>query len=205
MSLIKFCGLSRQEDIEYANILKADYIGFVYAESKRKVTLEKSLFLKKLLDDKIKSVGVFLNNSIDEIINVCKSGAVDLVQVHGDDSEEFIKQVKSLSGLQVIKGCGVKSSDDILKSQHSACDFILLDNSRAGSGVKFDYRFLLEAVDKGFNRPYFLAGGININNIDEALKLNPYCIDISSGIESGGVKNFKLMEDIVKRVRGEGR
>ncbi len=202
MSFIKFCGLFRDEDIKYANILKPDYIGFVFAESRRKVSIEKSLHLKSMLESNIKIVGVFLNNKLDEIINICSKNIIDIVQLHGNINENLIDEIKLKTNKQVIQAANIKSIDDILSLEKSHVDYVLLDNVYAGSGVQFDYKLLNQALVCGFKRDYFLAGGININNIESAMKYNPYCIDISSGIEKDGIKNYHLMEEIIKKVRG---
>lgn len=201
MSLIKFCGLFQDDDIIYANKLKPDFIGFVFAESRRKVSIEKSIHLKSMLDKNIKSVGVFLNNTYDEIINICSKNIIDIIQIHGNISDEFIDKLKSDTNKIVIKALNIKDLSDILSLEESHADYVLIDSKKAGSGIKFDYSILEAAKSKGFNRDYFLAGGINIKNIDEALSMKPYCIDISSGIEKDGVKNYKLMEEIINKVR----
>lgn len=201
MSLIKFCGLFQDDDIMYANKLKPDYIGFVFAESRRKVSIEKSIHLKSMLDKDIKSVGVFLNNTYEEIINICSKNIIDIIQIHGNISDEFIDKLKSDTNKPVIKAINIKDLSDILSLEKSHADYVLIDSPKAGSGIKFDYSILQSAINQGFNRDYFLAGGININNIDDALNMKPYCIDISSGIEKDGVKNYILMEEIIKKVR----
>lgn len=201
MSLIKFCGLFQDDDIMYANKLKPDYIGFVFAESRRKVSIEQSIHLKSMLDKDIKSVGVFLNNTYEEIINICSKNIIDIIQIHGNISDEFIDKLKSDTNKIVIKAINIKDLADILSLEKSHADYVLIDSPKAGSGIKFDYSILQSAISQGFNRDYFLAGGINIKNIDDALNMKPYCIDISSGIEKDGVKNYKLMEEIIKKVR----
>lgn len=202
MSLVKFCGLFRDEDIEYANILKPDYAGFVFAESRRKITIEQSLHFKNMLDKNIKTVGVFLNNSAKEILNICSSNIIDLVQLHGNISEQFINEIKLKTNLEVILAANITKKEDILSLEKSQADYVLLDSKKSGSGRQFDYELLNKALKSGFQRKYFIAGGININNIEEILKYNPYCIDISSGIEKDGVKNYYLMEEIMKKIKG---
>lgn len=202
MSLVKFCGLFREEDIKYANILKPDYVGFVFADSRRKISVEQGRHFKSMLDKNIKTAGVFLNNSVDEITNICSMNIIDVVQLHGNISEEFICTIKSKTNLEVICAANITKVEDILSLEKSKADYVLLDSEKAGSGRQFDYELLNNALKNGFKREYFMAGGININNIHEVLKYKPYCIDISSGIEKDGVKNYYLMEEIIKRIKG---
>lgn len=202
MSLVKFCGLFRDEDIKYVNILKPNYAGFVFAESKRKISIQQGVYFKNMLDKSIKAVGVFLNNSIDEIINICSKNIIDIVQLHGNISDEFINKVKLRINMPVILAANITEIDNILSLEKSKADYVLLDSEKAGSGRQFDYNLLNQALKNGFTREYFIAGGININNIEEVMKYNPYCIDISSGIEKDGIKDYYLMEEIMKKIKG---
>lgn len=202
MSLVKFCGLFRDEDIKNVNILKPDYAGFVFAESRRKISMEQSIHFKNMLDKSIKAVGVFLNNTIEEIINICSRNIIDLVQLHGNISDEFINEIKLKTNMPVIIAANITELNNILALEKSRADYVLLDSKKAGSGRQFDYNLLNHALKNGFTRQYFIAGGININNIEEVMKYNPYCIDISSGIEKNGVKDYYLMEEIIKKIKG---
>lgn len=202
MSLIKFCGLFRDEDILFANKLKPDYIGFVFAESSRKVTIEKSLYLKSMLQGNIKTVGVFLNNNVEDIIGICSKKIIDMVQLHGDIDNQFIDLIKLQINIPVIKAVGVKNIADITALNNSHADYFLFDNVKAGSGKQFDYDILKKANIYNFNKKYFLAGGINISNIEKAMEFEPYCIDISSGIEKNGIKDYYLMEEIINKIKG---
>lgn len=202
MSLVKFCGLFRDEDIKYINILKPNYAGFVFAESRRKISIQQGVHFKNMLDKSIKAAGVFLNNSIDEIINICSKNIIDIVQLHGNISDEFINKVKLKTNMPVILAANITELDNILSLEKSKADYVLLDSEKAGSGRQFDYNLLNQALKNGFTREYFIAGGININNIEEVMKYNPYCIDISSGIEKDGIKDYYLMEEIMKKIKG---
>ncbi|MEI0517247.1 phosphoribosylanthranilate isomerase [Brachyspira murdochii] len=204
-SLIKTCGLFREEDIDYANKLDADYIGFVFASgSKRKVDFSLAYKLKRKLKNTIKAVGVFRDNSIDFITYLFNENIIDLVQLHGKEDNDFLDNLKSKINADIIKAISIKYEYSFNHSFIS--DFILLDSSNAGSGNSFDWKFLKNKLDndknfkKEFNAKYFLAGGININNIKEALELNPYCIDLSSGLEVNGVKDFNKMKSIIDEV-----
>ena len=192
---IKFCGLFREEDIEYVNKLNPDYIGFVFAKSKRQITREKAINLKNKLKSNIKAVGVFVDEDIEKIIDLLSNGVIDIAQLHGNEREEDIKTIKEKTKKQVIKAIRVTSSKDIEIWKDSCADFLLLDNGQ-GTGKTFDWNNI-----KKLNRPFFLAGGLSIDNIKEAIeKVSPMAIDISSGIESNGVKDYEKMKEVMKIV-----
>lgn len=190
---IKFCGLFREEDIEYVNKLNPDYIGFVFAKSKRQITKEKAIGLKNKLKSNIKVVGVFVDEDIEKIIDLLSNGVIDISQLHGNEREEDIKNIKNKSKKQVIKAIRVTTSEDIESWKNSCADFLLLDNGQ-GTRKTFDWNNI-----KNLNRPFFLAGGLSIDNIKEAIeKVSPMAIDISSGIESNGVKDYEKMKEVMK-------
>ena len=190
---IKFCGLFREEDIEYVNKLNPDYIGFVFAKSKRQITKEKAIGLKNKLKSNIKVVGVFVDEDIEKIIDLLSNGVIDIAQLHGNEREEDINNIKNKSKKQVIKAIRVTTSEDIESWKNSCADFLLLDNGQ-GTGKTFDWNNI-----KNLNRPFFLAGGLSIDNIKEAIeKVSPMAIDISSGIESNGVKDYEKMKEVMK-------
>lgn len=196
---IKICGLFRNQDIEYANTAEPDYIGFVFAESRRKVTPEKALELKKFLNPDIKSVGVFVNQNKSLIAELVRNKIIDIIQLHGNEDNAYISELIELTGdTPIIKAVSVKSTEDILKSAEYISDFILLDNGKGGTGEKFDWNL----IEK--NHRIFLAGGVNPDNISEAIKLNPYCIDVSSGAETNGLKDKDKMIQLVRAVRNNG-
>ena len=200
---IKTCGLFREEDINYANELKPDYIGFVFAESKRKVGVEKASDLKKKLDKEIKSVGVFVNDNLDFILNLIKDKIIDIIQLHGNEDNDFLDNLKTKTNAKIIKFIPVENAESILNSLNMLSDFILLDNLKGGVGKTFNWNYLKEAFElnnslkKIFNEKYFLAGGLNKENIKEALKFNPYCVDLSGGLETDGVKDYEKMKYII--------
>ena len=200
---IKTCGLFREEDIDYANELKPDYIGFVFAESKRKVGVEKAYNLKNKLDKEIKSVGVFVNDNLDFILNLIKDKIIDIVQLHGNEENDFLDNLKTKTNAKIIKFIPVENAKSILNSLNILSDFILLDNLKGGVGKTFNWNYLKEAFElnnnlkKNFNKKYFLAGGLNKENIGEALKFNPYCVDLSGGLETDGVKDYEKMKYII--------
>ena len=193
---IKICGLKRLEDIDYVNLYKPDYIGFVFAGKKRKISFEWAGELKKHLSKDIKSVGVFVDEDIKNIVSLVNDQVIDMVQLHGNEDELYIKTLKQLIDVPIIKAIKV-INEKSLKIKLDV-DYYLFDNAVAGSGERFDWS-LMQTLDK----PVFLAGGIDLNNIDEALKQDVYALDMSSGVETDGLKDKEKIEEIIRRVRDE--
>lgn len=193
---IKICGLTRPEDILYVNRLHPDYIGFVFwKSSKRYVTLEKATELIKHLDPEIKTVGVFVNAPCEQIIEALQF--MDVAQLHGEETEENIQYIKAVTGKQVIKAVKVYDRYDVEAWMDSAADYLLFD-SGMGSGKTFDWRML-----DGVDREFFLAGGLNEDNLPFAIKsCCPYGVDLSSGVETQGMKDFTKMERVMELVKG---
>ncbi len=199
MTKIKLCGLSLPCDIEVANELKPDYIGFVFApKSRRYVTYKKAEELKSLLSPDIEAVGVFVNEPSPNIATLLKKGIIDIAQLHGDEDEDYIAELRLLTDKTIIKAFRIKTANDIKIVEQSTADDILLD-SGAGTGTVFDWDLL-----KSIQRPYFLAGGLDARNVASAIKtLHPYAVDVSSGIETAGVKDKTKMAAFVAAVRKE--
>ncbi len=201
MARVKICGLSRPEDIDYANAASPDYIGFVFAESRRKVTAEAASAMKKRLSPTIKAAGVFVDAEQSFIAEICKKGIIDIIQLHGAEDGEYIAAVKALTGKPVIKAFRVKGAKEAAEAENSPADWVLFDayspKAAGGTGVTFDW----SAVE-GVRRPFFLAGGLDVSNIESAFgRLDPFCFDVSGGAETCGFKDGKKMADIVKLVR----
>ena len=199
MTGIKLCGLKRECDIEAVNKLNPDFIGFVFSEkSKRYVNPIEAAKLKEMLGKDIKAVGVFVNESPEAVAELLNKGTIDMAQLHGSEDEEYISRLRSLTDKPLIKAIKVQSKADIEAADESGADYILLD-SGAGTGMTFNWQLI-----KGIKRPYFLAGGLNLENVAEAVKtLNPYAVDVSSGIETDGLKDEAKMADFVSTVRKE--
>ena len=195
MTKIKICGLFREEDINYVNEAKPDFIGFVFAKSHRQVSKEISQKLKKKLSKEILSVGVFVNEDINKIVEFCKENIIDLVQLHGEEDDKYINNLKRVCNKKIIKAVKVKTGEDIIRWRNSLADWLMFDAGK-GEGKTFDWSIL-----KNFIRPYFLAGGINENNVERAIKLSPYCIDVSSGVEINKVKDKQKILNIVRRLK----
>lgn len=202
MPKIKICGLTRTADIFFVNEAKCDYVGFVFAEgSRRKVTVSQAKLLKDSLSREILSVGVFSDNKLDFIENICQKGIIDIIQLHGNESEEFVSKVKTVTGKPIIKAISAHSFDKVAQGEQSSADYVLFDtyspNMKGGTGKVFDWDLL-----KGVTRPFFLAGGINLSNIALAYqRLKPFCFDVSSGAETDGVKDKDKINSMVKLVR----
>ena len=200
---IKICGLFRKEDIDYINEARPDYAGFVFAESRRQVLPEQAALLRQNLAPGIIPVGVFVNAPITEITALYHKGIIDIAQLHGTEDEEYIIQLKELCGIQVIK---VLLTTIVRDGSFGSWlnlslnpDYYLID-SGAGSGKTFNWDILSE---NNFTKPWFLAGGINLENIERAIALNPYGIDVSSGAETEGIKDREKILQLTMQVKSE--
>ena len=197
MTKIKFCGLKRKADIEAANALKPDYIGFVFAkDSRRYISPENAAVLKSRLSSEISAVGVFVNERPEYIASLLDDGLIDLAQLHGNEDEAYIDRLKGLTGKPVIKAFRISSASEAVKASASSADMILLD-SGTGSGRTFNWQLIKE-----IRRPYFLAGGLDPVNAGDAVRLlDPWAVDVSSGIETDGLKDIKKMAAFAAAVR----
>ena len=213
---IKICGLRRKEDIEYVNEYKPDYVGFVFAKSKRQINKGQAKELKKLLNPDIKVVGVFVNEDIQNIVDMVNDNIIDLIQLHGDESNEYISNLRKFIeetntlkneginkdeyNVEIIKAVRVKDKKSIDESININADYLLFDTYSAkeygGTGHTFDWQIL-----KDIDKPYFLAGGLNSQNIKKALEqCKPYAVDVSSAIETDGYKDREKIKEFIKKV-----
>ena len=202
MTKIKLCGLSRIEDIEAANNLKPDFIGFVFAaKSKRRVSHLKAAERKSKLNPETKAVGVFLDDDLDTVGALMNLGIVDMVQLHGSEDEEYIAKLRAITDKPIIKAFIINNENDVRRAEESSADYILLDGGK-GEGSAFNWKLLEE-----IKRPFFLAGGLNADNAEAAVAdLHPFAVDVSTGIETDGVKDKEKMTAFVSAVRkGEAR
>ncbi len=195
---IKLCGLMREADIAAANRLLPEYIGFVFAKkSPRFVDRKTAAKLKTLLDGRIKAVGVFLNEDVETAAALLNEGVIDIAQLHGDEDDGYIAKLKALASFPVIKAFKIRNEGDACAASKSRADMILLD-SGMGSGKLLDFSLIRDV-----KRPYFLAGGLNPENVADAIEMcHPYAVDVSSGIETDKVKDTAKMEAFVAAVRG---
>lgn len=199
---IKLCGLSRECDIETANELLPEYIGFVFAKkSMRYVSPEQADALRKQLDPQILAVGVFVNETPENIAELLGAGVIDIAQLHGREDETYIESLRMLTDKPIIKAFSVKEEQDIRRAAESSADLVLLDAGSGGTGTAFDWNLLA-----GMERPYFLAGGLDATTVGEAVRRwRPYAVDVSSGIETDGHKDVEKMRAFVGAVRTENK
>lgn len=290
MVKIKICGLVRPKDVIALNQYQPDYVGFVFAQSKRQVSMKTAMELKQLLAPSILAVGVFVNENIDQVVEICTQNIIDIIQLHGEEDETYIKELRTRTKKPIIKAIRVKQegidtsrdikSEDVkpkdietvdietvdietmdmkhmdmkhmdmkhmdmkhmyiesmdikpMNMKHTDiepmdikpmdiklveimpkdieieelacnCDYLLFDTYKegiyGGCGEVFDWR-----LAKNCKKPFFLAGGIHTENVVDAIRIcNPYCIDVSSGVETEGFKDPKKIADIIAKVRSVG-
>ncbi len=230
---IKICGIKRIEDIDYVNQYRPDWIGFVFAGKKRKIGFDTAKLLKLRLEPSIKAVGVFVNEEIDYIIKLVANHVIDLIQLHGDEDEEYIHKLREklcrmqlsdndiydlknerktnkkatiVKPMPIIKAVRVKSKEQVLEAEKLPVDYLLLDafmeNEYGGGGKVFDHSLI-----PNLSKPYLLAGGIDCNNVVEimnSLKTKkialPFCVDVSSSVETAGCKDAEKIKKIVSLV-----
>lgn len=196
--LVKICGLCRQQDIVYANEAGPDYAGFVFWEkSRRRVTEKQAAQLRGKLDKHIRAAGVFVDEKPDKILCLLVKGVIDLAQLHGAETEEEVQWLRKKSGRPVWKAVVVKSAADTARWRFSQADMILFDGGR-GEGRTFLWEYL-----EGFDRPFFLAGGMTVENL-KSIKPHPFLagIDVSSGVETDGAKDREKMCSFVQQAKG---
>ena len=207
MVKIKICGMRRSEDIEMANRYKPDYIGFVFADSPRKVSYEQAKELSELLSDAIVPVGVFVNEHMKLIVDLFKDGIIEMAQLHGDEDEKYIRNLKDKSieetgkQIPVINAIEIKDgadyNDELLKWRDSASDYFILDSGK-GSGKTFDWS-LIDKESEFFKNSIFLAGGLNSENLALAIEeFNPFAVDLSSSVETDGFKDEEKIKEIIE-------
>lgn len=197
---IKICGLFREADIDAVNAARPDLAGFVFAPSGRQVTPAQAEALRERLAPGIVPVGVFVDAPLAEITALVHAGVIGQVQLHGSENEAFIHAVQQSAGCPVIRAISMAQAGDAQAYAGSAADFLLLDTGRGGTGRTFDWRLIGR-----LERPFFLAGGLNPDNLAEAIRtVAPYGVDLSSGVETGGFKDPALVLAAVQAVRRLG-
>jgi len=195
---IKLCGLRRKCDIEYANAILPEYIGFVFApKSKRYVSYEEAKTLSGLLDKRIMIVGVFVDEDMELIASLVQEGVIDMVQLHGNEDEAYIQSLRKWIDCPIIQAFRITGNEDIDAVRASRADYVLVD-SGGGSGECFDWSLICK-----LDRTYFLAGGLTAENVQEAIEsLQPFAVDVSSALETEGYKDIVKMKRFVEAVRG---
>ena len=208
---IKICGLKRIDDAKILNKYVPDYAGFVFAESKRKISFDKAKAIKNVLDETITTVGVFVDPDIEDIFYLIKNDIIDIIQLHGNEDEEFINKLKEFdSNINIIKSIEMNNGDSenkhddgfnikktIEKWENSNVDYLLLDSGK-GSGKIFNWELIGDI--KKIKKPVFLAGGINSENIKKASKIKPFAFDLSSGVEKNGFKSSKKINEVINNL-----
>lgn len=198
---IKICGLTRRQDIEAVNQYKPEYVGFVFAGSRRKVTDDQAAELKAMLDPEIQAVGVFVDESISHIEELCRRGIIDMVQLHGSEDEAYIHALREKISQPIIKAFPAKSAEQLeLDIRQCSADYILVDamagESFGGTGTRFDLALLPDT-----SKPLFLAGGISAANVSEIIAaVHPYAVDVSSKVETDGSKDAEKIKEIIEKV-----
>jgi phosphoribosylanthranilate isomerase len=206
---IKICGVFREEDIDYVNEAQPDYTGFVFAESRRKVTPAQAEKLRRRLAEGIAAVGVFVDAPIDGIAGLYRDGIISLVQLHGSEDNAYIERLKDtcrgITVIKVIKSMELVSLTEANKTIAPGADYYLID-SGAGSGKTFDWNLLRPGTPcaswlQSLGKNWFLAGGITTENIEQAMALNPFAADISGGAETNGIKDRNKIVQLTAMVR----
>lgn len=213
MQKIKLCGMMKPCDIEYANRVKPDFVGFIFANTRRKIGATQAKQFREALDAEIPSVGVFVNEDISVITSLVQDGCIDMIQLHGEEDADYIRRLREVCDVPVIKAVKVQTVEQIRQAAALPVDYLLLDTYRkgvlGGTGEAFDWELLREAKAAAgdtaegelFGKPYFLAGGLHAGNLREAAALGSYGLDVSSGIETDGSKDFTKMVEVMKLLR----
>lgn len=200
-------------DIEYANRVKPDFVGFIFANTRRKISAAQAKQFREALDAEIPAVGVFVNEDISVITSLVQNGCIDLIQLHGEEDADYIRRLREVCDVPVIKAVKVQTVEQIRQTAALPVDYLLLDTYRkgvlGGTGEAFDWELLREAKAAAgdaaegelFGKPYFLAGGLHAGNLREAAALGSYGLDVSSGIETDGSKDFTKMVEVMELVR----
>lgn len=196
---IKICGLRRREDILTVNEAKPDYCGFIieFPKSFRSITADKVRELVKDLAPEIQAVGVFVNAPVELVSGLLNEGTLALAQLHGQENEVYIRELKKLTDKPLIKAFSVKTREDIEKALQSPADYILLDQGSGGTGTTFDWSLIPK-----IKRSFFLAGGIGAENLEQAIReIRPYAVDLSSSVETDKWKDPEKIRNVVDIVR----
>lgn len=199
MTKVKVCGIRRQEEALWALEAGADAIGFVFADSKRKIDVESAALISASLPSHVLKIGVFVNEDKEKIEEITKMVNLDYVQLHGDESVQFCDSLD----LPFIKAVSIKDKEDLDGIEHFGGEMILLDSGngphRGGNGTTFNWDYV-HAIN--FPQHLILAGGLNRDNIRQAItKVRPYMVDVSSGVETDGKKDRRKIESFIREAK----
>ncbi|NLL78879.1 MAG: phosphoribosylanthranilate isomerase [Clostridiales bacterium] len=198
---IKICGLTRMADIEAVNAVRPDYIGFVFAKSRRQVNPRQAKALAEALLPSIRRVGVFVDERIETVLEIAEMEMIDVIQLHGRESAAYVVSLKRQTGLPVVKAVRVDQTVDMKERlrcyEAAGVDAFLFDNGPGGTGERFEWKQIPQT-----GLPYFLAGGICPDNVKAVMQLPkaPYALDVSSGVETDGVKDAVKIKQLVELV-----
>lgn len=201
---VKICGITDEKTAVYAAEQGADALGFVFADSRRRISLPLAKSIIARLPGHVEKIGVFVNETKENIDYIAAEAGLTAIQLHGDESPEFCR----LFSLPVVKAFNIRTARDLEKIHHYDCEYVLLDSAagkyRGGSGLSFDWELLQGARLNG--KKVILAGGLNEENVREAIRqANPYMVDVSSGVEIGGKKDFQKIRNFIKAAKTAGR
>lgn len=199
MTMIKVCGIKTIRDVEYVNELMPDYVGFVFAESERRLSIEPVLKMRNYINKDIKVVGVFVDEDIDKVREIAYMSKLDVIQLHGVEDIDYIKCIEKSIEAEIWKALCIESYNDIAKMEQYEGYRLLIDGAYAGAGKTFDWELVFNAKLCG---EFILAGGLNFHNVQQGIELlKPSGVDVSSGVESGGIKDYIKMKNFIERVR----
>lgn len=211
MIKVKICGLKTLADVEKVNRQLPDYAGFVFADTKRFVAAEQAFEMKRALDERIKAVGVFVDEPLEHVASLCGRGIIDMVQLHGAESEEYIRELKQKTGVCVIKATRVQTPEQVSALMSHEADYMLFDTYKKGEPGGTGERFPIEILERslediisrgGSIKPFFLAGGLDCENVADVLGLtNCFAVDVSTGVETGGVKDEEKIRKFIENVK----
>lgn len=211
MTAIKICGLKTLRDVEVVNKYMPEYIGFVFANTKRFVTDAQAYEMKQALDKRIKAVGVFVDEPLEHVISLCNRGIIDVAQLHGSEDDKYIDELKSKTDVSVIKAIKVQSATQVLGSIPHNADLLLFDTYKKGELGGTGERFVLSVLEEALKLcqesgkpkvPHFIAGGLDVENVNEVLsKAKCFGVDVSTGVETEGVKDEEKIRQFIDNVR----
>ena len=199
MTRIKICGLTRPEDISFVNEAEPDYAGFVIhvPGSRRSVSPEEAARLRARLAGKIVPVGVFVDEPLENVATLLENGVIEMAQLHGSEGEGYIRELRARTGKPVCKAFRADTEQSVRPALHSKADYLLFDHGSGGTGKAFDWQLV-----SGVKRPFFLAGGLTVENLRTAIStVHPWAVDLSSGVEQAGQKDREKILAAVAAVR----
>lgn len=213
MTKVKICGLKTLADVAKVNQYLPDYVGFVFANTKRFVTDEQAFEMKQALDGRIKAVGVFVDEPLAHVVRLCERGIIDIAQLHGSESEDYIRELKQKTDTCVIKATRVQTPEQVSQVMSDEADYMLFDTYKKGELGGTGVRFPLEILEKSLQdikaqgravKPFFLAGGLNCENVAEVIgRTECFAVDVSTGVETDGVKDGAKIKQFIENVKRE--